>query len=161
MRAIFSERGATLVEVTVAASLLVTMVAGTASLILLAHRVGEQIELLMQATALAAARLHVLRAVPWRYEIDGTAPEAPGLSLSPVDALDRDAAGYWDATDERGQPLSDSAAAGAAFVRRWAIRPVASGSALARAIEVCVFRAPVDRHPTPLACLASVRTRQP
>jgi hypothetical protein len=161
MRALLSARGATLVEVLVAASLLITMAAGMASLILLAHRAGEQVEHLLQATALAATRVQVLRAVPWRYEIDGSAPEAPGLDYSPADALDRNAAGYWDAADERGQPLSDSAAAGATFVRRWAIRPVPSGSTQARAIEVCVFRAPVDRHPAPLACQVSVRTRQP
>jgi hypothetical protein len=146
----------------VAASLLVTMAAGTASLILLAHRVGEQVERLMQATTLAAAQLQVLRAVPWRYEADGSVPEPPGLDYSPVDALERGVAGYWDAMDEHGQPLSGSAtAAGAAFVRRWAIRPMASGSGQSRAVEVCVFAGPVDRHPAALVCLASVRTRQP
>jgi hypothetical protein len=161
MLALRDQHGTTLLEAVVAASLLVTVSAGTASLIVLAHRVGVQTEQGMTATTLAAARLQALRAVPWHYEIDGSLPEVSVLAYSPPDALDRNATGYWDVIDESGGLLGSSEAEGAAFVRRWAVWPVTSGAAQARALEVCVFAWPADGNPVPLACLAGVRTRQP
>ena len=161
MLTLANDRGTTLLEAIVAAGLLVTIAVGTASFILLARRLGERTEQLTMATTLAAARLDVLRAVPLRYEIDGTESAFAGLAFSPADALERNASGYWDTTDESGLVLPGPAAAGAAFVRRWAIAPALSGAAQARAIEVCVFEWPAERNPVPLACLASARTRQP
>jgi hypothetical protein len=156
-----SHRGTTLLETIVAASLLTIIAVGTASLILLARRLGDRAEQLITATTLAAARLEALRAIPWEYGIDGAEPEIAGLSLSPPDALERDSTGFWDVTDESGRPRSSPTEPGAAFVRRWAIAPAVAGPARARGIEVCVFGLPVERNPVPLACLASARTRQP
>ncbi len=90
MRPIRDQRGTTLLEALLAASLLTTVLAGTAALIVLAHRVGVQVEEATTATLLAATRLQALRAVPWRYEIDGTAPEAAALAYSPPGALEQD-----------------------------------------------------------------------
>lgn len=160
MPRLHDQRGTTLLEALFAASLLATLVAGTAALIVLAHRVGGQSEQAAAATLLAGARLQALRAVPWRYEIDGTAPEVAALAYSPPGALEHDTNGYADITDESGRVLDDQEV-GQAFVRRWAVSPVTSGSMRARAIEVCVFAWPADRHPVPLVCLADVRTRQP
>ena len=156
-----AQRGITLLEALLAASLLITVVSGTAALIVLAHRVGVQTEQATTATLLAAARLQALRAVPWRYEIDGTAPEVGALAYSPPGALDDDTSGYCDVTDDSGRPLDGGDRDGMAFVRRWAVSPVLSGPAQGRALEVCVFTWPADQHPGPLACLAGVRTRQP
>jgi type II secretory pathway pseudopilin PulG len=161
MLALRNNRGTTLLEAVVAASLLVTLAVGTASLILLARRLGDRAEQLIAATTLAAARLEALRAIPWQYDIDGAQPEFPGLAFSPADALNRNSTGFWDATDESGQVLPGHAPAGAAFVRRWSIVPALTGPALAKALEVCVYREPVEQNPVPLACLASARTRQP
>lgn len=155
-----SQRGTTLLEAVFAAGLLTTLVAGTASLILLAHRVGVQTEQSTTATLLAAARLQALRAVPWRYEIDGTTPAVASLADSPPDALEHDVSGYSDVTDDAGRVV-DGHESGRAFVRRWAISPLFSGATQSRTIEVCVFAWPADRHPQPLACLTGVRTRQP
>jgi hypothetical protein len=154
------ERGTTLLEALFAASLLITLVAGTASLLVLAHRVGVDSAQATTATLLAVTRLQAWRAVPWRYEIDGTVPEHPQLAYSPPGALERDIDGYWDVVDEAGRPPARPQI-GAAFVRRWSVVPIASGSTQARGLEVCVFAAPVDRHPDPLVCIADVRTRQP
>ena len=110
MLALRDQHGTTLLEAVVAAGLLVTVSAGTASLIVLAHRVGAQTEQGMTATTLAAARLQALRAVPWRYEIDGSVPEVSALAYSPPDALDRNTTGYWDVIDESGRPLASSEA---------------------------------------------------
>jgi hypothetical protein len=155
-----SERGTTLIEAVVAAGLLATVAAGTASLIALARRLGHDAEQTAVATALASGRLQALRAVPWRYGMDGSAPEVPALAYSPPDALDRNAPGFWDVLGVDGRML-DEHAPGAAFVRRWAIRPVLAGPAQARALEVCVFKPPAALPSVPLSCVASVRTRQP
>jgi hypothetical protein len=159
MPALRADRGTTLLEAIVAASLLATIAVGTASLILLARRLGERAEQLMTATTLAAARLEALRSIPWVYDIGGAVPEVADLSLSPPDALERNATGFWDATDGSGRPLSSSTEP--AFLRRWAIASAVAGPAQARGIEVCVFTWPVERNPVPLACLAGARTRQP
>jgi hypothetical protein len=161
MPALRTDRGTTLLESIVAASLLATIAVGTASLILLARRLGDRAEQLITATTLAAARLEALRAIPWQYDIDGAVPEVSGLALSPPDALERNSTGFWDAIDESGRPRSSPAEPGAAFVRRWAIVSAVAGPAQARGIEVCVFRLPAERDSVPLACLASARTRQP
>jgi hypothetical protein len=160
MTSLHDERGTTLLEALFAAALLITLVAGTAALIVLAHRVGVQSEQTTTATVLAVARLQALRSVPWRYEIDGTAPEAPALAYSPSGALDQDTDGYWDAVDEAGRPVV-APQDGAAFVRRWAVSPALSGSLQTRSLEVCVFRWPADRDADPLVCVADARTRQP
>lgn len=154
------QRGTTLLEALIAASLLTTLVAGTAVLIVLAHRVGVQSEQSTTAVLLAVTRLQALRAVPWRYETDGTAPEVPVLAYSPPGALEQNTTGYWDVTDESGRPL-EPPAGGAAFVRRWALSPVAFASTQTRGVEVCVFVWPAGRDADPLACVADVRTRQP
>jgi type II secretory pathway pseudopilin PulG len=161
MLALRADRGTTLLESIVAASLLATIAVGTASLILLARRLGDRAEQLITATTLAAARLEALRAIPWQYDITGAVPDLASLSLSPPDALERNSNGFWDAIDEAGRPRSGPAEPLAAFVRRWAIVPAVTGAAQARGIEVCVFRLPVERNPVPLACLVSARTRQP
>lgn len=159
MTLLHDERGTTLLEALFAASLLATLVAGTAALIVLAHRVGEQSEQATTATLLAITRLQALRAVPWRHEIDGTAPEVPALAYSPPGALEQDTDGYWDAVDDAGRPVAPRTSA--SFIRRWAVSPVLSGSVQARGLEVCVFISPADQHPAPLVCVADARTRQP
>lgn len=161
MNSTHGERGATLVEAIVAGALLVTLVTGAASLILLGHRLGVRAEQSMAATSLAMARLQVLRAIPWDYDVSGAAPEVPALAYAPSDALDRNVPGYWEVTDESGRVVGTPGSAAAAFVIRWALWPVAAGTSDARAIEVCVYPWPDADQALPLACLASARTRQP
>jgi hypothetical protein len=161
MPTLHDQRGTTLLEALFAASLLTTLVAGTAALIVLAHRVGARTEEAATATLLAGDRLQALRAAPWRYEIDGTVPDLAALAYSPPGALDHETSGYSDVTDDAGRTLANLEDDAPAFVRRWAISPVLAGPAQGRALEVCVFTWPADRHPVPLVCLAGVRTRQP
>lgn len=155
------ERGTTLVEAIIAASLLVTIVAGTAALIVLARRLGEQTEIAIAATFVAGAKLQALRAVPFGYDIGGGVPEVPALAYAPSEALERNTTGLWDVLDATGRTTSDSAAGPAALVRRWATWPVSGATGDCRSIEVCVFAWPANADAPPLVCLASVRTRQP
>ena len=84
------ERGTTLVEALVAASLLVTLVSGVAYLIVQAHRFAVRAERMTVAVVAASSRLERLRAVPWEYDLAGIERDAPALAMSPPDAIDRD-----------------------------------------------------------------------
>jgi hypothetical protein len=145
-------RGSTLVE---------AVVAGTASLILLAHRLGTRAEQSIMATTLATARLQTLRATPWTYDLAGGVPVVPSLAQAPPDALDRNTPGFWQAVDDTGAPLGSTGAEHASFVVRWAPRPLDLGGIDARGLEVCVFAWPASDAAAPLVCVASVRARQP
>ncbi len=155
------ERGTTLVEALVAASLLITIVSGIAHLIIQTHRFAVRAEQMTVAVVAAASRLERLRAIPWEYDLAGMERDAPTLALSPPDALDREVTGFHETLDVSGEAAVDSAAGTPAFVQRWAIVSASSAGERARAIEVCVFAWPAADAAPPLACLASVRTRQP
>jgi type II secretory pathway pseudopilin PulG len=112
--------GFTLLEVTIATSLLVVIALGSAHLFVLAirHNVTARQQLVM---TLAAARK--------ADEICAAAAAGP-LTLSPPDALDREAEGFADVTVDGGVTC----------VRRWLVSPPAgyAGTALAIVIRVSV-----------------------
>ncbi|MGE0460974.1 MAG: hypothetical protein AB7Q16_06360 [Vicinamibacterales bacterium] len=156
-----SERGTTLVEAVVAASLLLTLAGGVAYLFLLTHRFAMAAEQLTMAVAAATSRLETLMAVPWAYDLAGGEPEAGALDLSPPDVLDRNVAGFSDLVDATGTPVDGDSDVQPAFARRWALLPLNGDASNSRAIEVCTFAWPAPPGAPPLVCLASARTRQP
>jgi type II secretory pathway pseudopilin PulG len=156
-----SQDGITLIEAVVAASILLTLAGGVAHLFLLTHRFALGAERMTVAVAAAASRLDALSAIPWQYDLAGAAPDVAALALSPADALDRDIAGLSDRLDATGSPLAGVDAGQPAFVRRWALLPSSGDPTTGRGIEVCVFAWPAAPGVAPMACLASVRTRQP
>jgi hypothetical protein len=161
MPTISEERGATLIEAVIAGGLLVTLAAGTATLITLARRLGVRSEQLMAATSIATARLQSLRAIPWDYDLAGAANEVTPLALAPAGALDRNTPALFENTDDAGQAVTFPGASAPAFTVRWAVWPAPGGSGEARSIEVCVFSWPAAEGAPPLVCLASARARQP
>jgi len=155
------ERGTTILEALVAASLLIGIVSGVASLIVLTHRFAVRAEQMTVATVAASSRLERLRAVPWEYDLAGLERDAPALEISPPGALEHSVAGFHESLDAAGRPLAAPLSAEPAYVRRWAIVPLDGVGAFARAFEVCVFVWPAAGAARPLVCLATVRTRQP
>jgi hypothetical protein len=155
------EHGATIVEALVATSLLITLIGGVAYLILQSHRFAVRAEQITIATVAASAGLERLRAVPWEYDFAGTLRDAPALQTSPPGALERNVGGFHESLDTGGAPLVNPVLTDAAYVRRWAVEPIGGDGEVARSIEVCVFAWPAAGATPPLACLASVRTRQP
>lgn len=158
MRTLADQRGLTLVETLLAASLLFTMAGGLAGLLLQTRQLVVRSDEMTFATLAAAARLERLRAMPWRYGVDGSAPEEPALAVSPPDALDRNVDGFHERLDASGRPL----AAGPGeprLVCRWAI--VRGADAATRGLEACVLAWPAPDGASPLVCLASARGRQP
>jgi len=160
MKALVDPRGLTLVETLLAASLLFTLAGGAAYVLLLTRQLAVRAEEMGIATTVASARLERIRAIPWQYGIDGSAPEVVALAVSPQDALERDVDGLHELLDASGRPVRRGIA-DPRFVCRWAIVPVAADSGDARGIEACVFVWPAGEDALPVVCLASARGRQP
>lgn len=156
--------GFTLLETVVATGVLVTALAGLAQLLALSVRSTDDAG--SQAAALMAAqdKLEVLRSLDLTYDPLGAAITDPGLTPSPGFSLGEDTPDFVDHLGRDGATVDVNLDGhGAALTRRWRITPIDLFLPEAVAIEVCVFRWPADglsvRHA--VACLATVRTRQP
>ena len=137
---VLSERaGATLIEVLVATTVLVSGVLSIAQLFLLSTSTNASARHITIASTLAAQKVEQLRALMWGYDVDGTPvsdtstdtsviPEAPtggtGLRASPADALERNTDGYVDHLDSYGRIVGNrSIPPTAVYTRRWSIEP--------------------------------------
>lgn len=145
--------GFSLVEVLVALALLAGGALGLLQLFSYAGRATVQARRITTASALAAQKLDQLRSLTWGYDASGlpvgdvqtdaaAMPErasgGPGLSLSPADTLDANTSGYCDFLDATGQLLGGGTTAPpeAAYVRRWAVRPLTGDPADSLVIQV-------------------------
>lgn len=179
--------GFTLIEVLIATSVLVVTALGVAQLIAVATRAVQASREHTTALVLAAAKIDELRALAWTYEqtsggpavarsdrdTDVSHPDRPsggsGLSASPGDALSISAPGYVDYLDRAGRWVGHDAEPppGAAFIRRWAIRPFAADPERTLLLQVLVTTVRDERSRTAPwtqrsgsdALLVSVRTR--
>jgi type II secretory pathway pseudopilin PulG len=161
LRVVSFERGTTLVEVLVASALLVTLLAGVAYLFVTSQQHALMAERLAAATLVAQDRVQQLRSEAWSWDVNGVPVGAPALVPSPPGALEADTTGYSDLVDRSGRITEDDEFDGAAFVRRWAVALVRPSNPDALSIEVCVFQWPTVAGAAPLACLHTVRARQP
>jgi len=134
------DRGFSLIEVLVAATLMTVAATGLAQLSVVAMRVNDGARSAAVATLLASDKLEQLRGVAWAE-----------LGPSPPDALFENTTGYFDA------PHPD-------FIRRWSIESLAPGGAWL--LQVSVIRVEAgrvhdsSRRRSGEARLADVRTRK-
>ena len=112
--------GFTLVEVLVAFALVAVCAAGVGQLIVVGLATARHAREDSVATLLAAQKIEELR---------GAAAGTTGPSLSPDDALEHDVTGFSDRVDASGAASSGTTGRMATFVRRWRVRPLASGTA--------------------------------
>lgn len=178
--------GFTLVEVLVAAMLLIVAAAGVAQLLALGLRATQSGRETTSTGTLASQKIEQLRSLTWTYDAAGAphsdtytdlsrdppAPGGRGLDLSPSGTLDRDVAGYVDYLDARGRWIGagPDPPPGAIFVRRWAIQtldddPQDSRVLIVRAAVVTEDRAAIGAGvPRPQlprdTVLVSLETRQ-
>jgi len=178
--------GFTLVEVLVAAALLIVAAAGVAQLLAIGLRAAETGRAATSTATLAAQKMEQLRSLTWAYEDDGAARSdtytdvsrdppgsgGRGLDPSPAGTLDRNTAGYVDYLDARGRWLAagPDPPPGAAFVRRWAVQAAGDDPQDSRVLIVLAALVAEDRvaiaagTPRPRlprdAVLVSLKTRQ-
>ena len=134
-----SVAGFGLVEVLIAAGLIIGLAAGTAQLTVTSMKAIGDAGNLSLGLLLAAQKVEQLRSLEWRYDTgspipvsdlitdlsrDPPAPGGPGLRASPPDSLDRAVAGYVDYLDRHGAWVGTGGRppTGTAFVRRWSVQ---------------------------------------
>jgi prepilin-type N-terminal cleavage/methylation domain-containing protein len=138
--------GFTLMEVLVALAVLCVAALGGIQLVATATQTTSRAGVLSTTAALAAARLEQLRGLPFEFDSSGLRltdvatdlasdpPGSGGVGLTPSGggSIDTNTPGYVDFTDATGAVLGGGVTppAGAAFVRRWSIEPVAGSSDL-------------------------------
>jgi hypothetical protein len=116
-------RGFTLIEVVIAAG------------ILIAVAVGAAMVLTLTLNSLARSRQRAIALVLARARLETLVSVGSASGLSPPDALTVSREGFVDYLDEQGQPV---AAAAAAFVRRWAIARSGAGASELTIVQVMV-----------------------
>ncbi len=130
--------GFSLIEVLVAAALLIVAAAGVGQLLALGLQTTESGRETTSTGALASQKMEQLRSLTWTYDEAGApssdaytdlsrdppASGGRGLDPSPPGTLDRDVAGYVDYLDARGRWIGagPDPPPDAMFVRRWAIQ---------------------------------------
>lgn len=147
-------RGFSLIEVTIALLLLLTVVAGIVPMASIAAGAVRDARTQSIAASLAVQKLEQLRALCWGFDAFGVAvtdvatntseapfgATGPGLSMSPPNALDNPSAGFADYLDQWGRWLASGPAQppAAVFRRRWAVRAPPGAGAHTLLLEVVV-----------------------
>ena len=128
-----------LLEVLIAAGLIIGLAAGTAQLTVTSINAIDDAGRLTQGLLLAAQKMEQMQSLEWRYDASGLvavsdlttdlsrdppAAAGPGLQVSPPDSLHRSIPPYVDYLDGRGAWVGtgNRPPVGAAFVRRWSVQ---------------------------------------
>lgn len=167
-QAVLDTRGFTLAEVVICAGLLVAVASGVSQLLSMAIRASDAARTRTLATLLAVQRMEQLRGLAWGAESDlvtdlSTEPAAVtgrGLQASPAGAIDANTPPYVDHLTHTGEWAGNGAMAppGAAYTRRWRVRPLDSDPSHTLRLDVLVTSA---RGPSSLDVhLVSIRTRR-
>ena len=161
----------TLVEVAVATAIFTVASVTAAHLLVWATRTLWASGAETTAVAAAQAKMEELQSLAWRFDDSGNrisdfesnlsvqpiAGGGPGLTTSPASALRENIGGYVDYLDQHGQTLGTGAQPpeNAAFVRRWAVRPLSSSPEDTLVLQVLVV--PLANSPGRTSVLPSGR----
>ena len=163
-----SSAGFTLIEVLIASMLAAGIATGVAHLIALGISANRAAREQTFTTILAAAKLEQLRSLSWTYEpgrdepppprsdtsadlsVEPAGAGGPGLSPSPPGTLQSNVGAYVDYLDDRGRWVGNGGVPppGAAFVRRWSVRPLPHDPASSLILSVLVAPIAQDRGRT-------------
>jgi hypothetical protein len=130
-----NNHGAALVEVMIAVGLLVVFCAGTAQVITGTAITMKAMRVETYAIVLAEDKLE---------QVVAQAALGVSVEVSPVDALERDCAGFAEYLDHDGQTTNDAPERGAVYLRRWSVRPL-PGDESRKVLGVRVLDATVAR----------------
>ena len=152
-------RGFALLEVVIASGVIAVIAAGSSVLVSMAIHASRQSRARTIATALATAKLEQLRSLSWTHVTttgpaismsvsdvttdlsnDPATDDGNGLLASPPGTLNSSIDGYVDYLDGAGRWVGrgGSVPATAVYIRRWAVRPLASNPDDLMVLEVVV-----------------------
>ena len=134
--------GFTLIEVMVACLLLAVSIAGIAELFAISVKNTAIAGNSAFTAVLAVQKMEQLRALTWAFDARGAPVSDSALTSLVPDTLLEDTSGYVDYLDASGRSLgvSTTLPAGAVYVRRWSIDPLASNPDSTLVIQVLVKR---------------------
>jgi type II secretory pathway pseudopilin PulG len=130
------------VEVLISMGILTAVSLGVAQLFAISSRANHVARGQTSTTAMAEQKMEQLRALTWGFDstgeglplsdtstnlaVDPPAANGAGLNPSPADSLEANTPGYVDFLDAHGTHVGTGATApgAAAFIRRWAVRPL-------------------------------------
>jgi prepilin-type N-terminal cleavage/methylation domain-containing protein len=154
-RVLGDERGFSLLEMLVAATILTVGLAALAQLFAISTRANFSAKSTTAAVILAQQKMEQLRGLTWGFDMLGlpigddasdttVIPQAPtggkGLSPSPLDALQTNQDGYCDFLDRYGYSLGGGTTPpdGAVYIRRWSIEPLPTNPRNTLVLQVLV-----------------------
>jgi prepilin-type N-terminal cleavage/methylation domain-containing protein len=122
------QSGLTLVEVIVATAIFAVGSVAAAHLLVWAARALWASGAETTAVAAAQEKLEELQSAAWRFDVAGNRISAAELATSPPHTISANISGYVDYLNEHGQPIGSGPGppSSAAYVRRWAVRPLAT-----------------------------------
>jgi Tfp pilus assembly protein PilV len=148
--------GFSFLEALIAAALVAGAIATLAHLVMRAAEQTSRSEQATVAAVLAQAKLEELRAMAFRYEMNGNRVDDPALAPSAPNTLVDDSPPHVEALDRFGQAVE--AGAVPAYVRRWSIAtaPLDPDTLiLAACVAPTAAKGPSD------ACVWGIRVRRP
>jgi type II secretory pathway pseudopilin PulG len=170
-------RGFALLEVLIAAGLLMALAAGASRIVAMAVRQGHASRARTMATLLASAKMEELRSLAWTHVTAGDPPMSfpwsdtttdlsrtpatdggPGLLESPSSALETNTPSCVDFLDEAGAWVGTgiSPPASAVYIRRWMVQALRSDPDNILVLHVFV----TTRDGSTTARLATLRSRR-
>jgi type II secretory pathway pseudopilin PulG len=174
--------GFALLEVLITAGLVVAVAAGGSHVLAIAVRANHGARVRTMASMLAAEKIEELRSLTWSH-VTTSSPaisisssdvttdlsrhpatdSGPGLLPSPPGTLDANVAYYVDYVDGAGRCIEgdDSPPLSAVYIRRWAVRPLASDPDNILVFQVVVTtRAPGGMLSPDTAHLVTIEARK-
>jgi hypothetical protein len=174
--------GFALLEVLIASGLIATIAAGISILAAMALHASRESRTRTIATTIAAEKIEQLRSLAWSHVTtsgpaismsysdvttdlsnDPATDDGPGLLTSPAGTLASNVAGYVDYLDANGRWVGNgpSVPSPAVYVRRWAVRPLASDPDNTLVLEVVAGRrGPGGATLTDTIRLVTIRSRK-
>ena len=176
------DAGFALLEVLITAGLVIAVAAGASHILAIAVRASHSARVRSMASMLAAEKIEQLRSLAWSHVTtrdpaisisfsdfttdlsnDPATDSGPGLLPSPPGTLEANVAGYADYLDGAGRRVGagGSLPATAVYVRRWAVRPLASDPENILVFQVVVAtRAPAGVNSPDSVRLVGIEARK-